>query len=533
MNNKKSRHILNIEQVLLQDFDIVIVGGGMGGATAALALTKKGYKVLLLEKGFADLSNENQTDIDVELNDPADRISHHRWPTRITSIIDDFETTNFTPIGCGIGGSTRFYAGALERLEPIDFLPQTMPDGSIVEWPYTYHELEPYYQQVEELFNVHGSPDPLNETLNYKIKIPIELNATDKHFFNMFKQSGLHPYHLHIALSNDQKTTAHEKIMGALEACILPALETGNLKIIESCEVIHINTSTDTVTGVIVSHLNNSYSISVKRLILAGGAFFTPIMLLRSINQHWPKGIANNNDLVGRNLMFHVSDYIGIWGTEKHRDLEAKKSIALRNLYFYEGVKLGQLQSVGRSIEFGYILYFLRNMLNSSFFGKIPIINKIIRQLLRIPAYIAVYIFKDASVFASIVEDYPYHTNRVVYDKTKPSNLYFTYNITDELKTRVRKFRHLMKKKINSKLMIVFNKDVTLNYGHPCGTCKAGNDPKYSVVNSHCKVHNMKNLYIADASFMPTSGGTNPSLTIAANALRVVDGIIDDDKLNN
>ena len=87
MNNKKSEHILTVDQVLHQDFDIAIVGGGMGGATAAFALSKKGYKVLLLEKGFADLSNENKIDIDVELNDPAIRMSNHRWPTKITSVI--------------------------------------------------------------------------------------------------------------------------------------------------------------------------------------------------------------------------------------------------------------------------------------------------------------------------------------------------------------------------------------------------------------------------------------------------------------
>ena len=64
-----------------------------------------------------------------------------------------------------------------------------------------------------------------------------------------------------------------------------------------------------------------------------------------------------------------------------------------------------------------------------------------------------------------------------------------------------------------------------LNYGHPCGTLRFGTDPGTSVLDANCKAHDLDNLYVADASFLPTSMGVNPSLTIAANALRVADMI--------
>ena len=60
---------------------------------------------------------------------------------------------------------------------------------------------------------------------------------------------------------------------------------------------------------------------------------------------------------------------------------------------------------------------------------------------------------------------------------------------------------------------------------HVCGTCRSGNDPKKSVVDVNCKSHDIKNLYISDASIFPTSGGTNLTLTIIANSLRVADYI--------
>jgi len=60
---------------------------------------------------------------------------------------------------------------------------------------------------------------------------------------------------------------------------------------------------------------------------------------------------------------------------------------------------------------------------------------------------------------------------------------------------------------------------------HACGTCRMGSDPQTSVINADGRAHGLTNLYIADASFFPSSGGTNPGLTIAANALRVADRI--------
>ena len=58
---------------------------------------------------------------------------------------------------------------------------------------------------------------------------------------------------------------------------------------------------------------------------------------------------------------------------------------------------------------------------------------------------------------------------------------------------------------------------------HACGTCRFGSDPRDSVLNANNRAHGLSNLYVVDASFFPSSGGSNPALTIAANALRVAD----------
>ena len=58
---------------------------------------------------------------------------------------------------------------------------------------------------------------------------------------------------------------------------------------------------------------------------------------------------------------------------------------------------------------------------------------------------------------------------------------------------------------------------------HVCGTCRFGHDPRDSVLDRNNKAHGLDNLYVLDTSFFPSSSGTNPALTVAANALRVAD----------
>ena len=123
-------------------------------------------------------------------------------------------------------------------------------------------------------------------------------------------------------------------------------------------------------------------------------------------------------------------------------------------------------------------------------------------------------------------EDLPYSDNRVFPDSTSRNNMRFTYRYTDELMERNQLFRRALKRTLGTrhKLRVITGKE-NINYGHVCGTCRFGDDPAISVLDKNNRAHDVSNLYVVDASFFPSSGGTNPSLTIAANALRVGDAI--------
>jgi choline dehydrogenase-like flavoprotein len=64
--------------------------------------------------------------------------------------------------------------------------------------------------------------------------------------------------------------------------------------------------------------------------------------------------------------------------------------------------------------------------------------------------------------------------------------------------------------------------------GHQNGTCRFGTNPRQSVLDINCKAHDLDNLYVVDASFFPSCGAVNPSLTIIANAIRIADHLLSD-----
>ncbi len=62
---------------------------------------------------------------------------------------------------------------------------------------------------------------------------------------------------------------------------------------------------------------------------------------------------------------------------------------------------------------------------------------------------------------------------------------------------------------------------------HQMGTCRMGDDSSTSVVNRFCRLHDAKNVFVVDSSFMPSGLGLNPMVTVVANALRVGTHIVD------
>lgn len=517
--------ILDVNIAKATEWDVIIIGSGMGGSSAAYQLSALGRKVLILEKGLAEFSQFKG--VESTEDDPIERMQSGKWPTKLTAVVDDRKTEVWAPLGCGAGGSSSLYAAALQRLQTDDFEKQPLPNGSYIDWPFTYEELEPYYNQAESLFLVCGTNDPLSKNKSLSLLAPPAMCEADQHFYQHFQSVGLNPYRLHVGIKYEKdclECGGHicEKNckQDANNACLQPALKTGNLYFCERIDVNKFNADDKKIQSIEAKDKHNStHTLKAKIIILAAGAYFTPVLLQNSATKKWPDGLANKSGLVGRNLMFHSGHYIAFWPLKQSSREGANKTIALRDFY-NNSTKYGEFQSTGLHAQYGHIVYALTLLFDQSIFRRLPFL----KQFLRIPAFIASKLYGQASVFTTIVEDFPYPENRIIADKNTVSGMRFEYSIHEELKQRTLNFKKAICKKLKP-IKSIPMAPMQLNYGHPCGTCKAGNDPRSSVVDKNCKSHDLDNLYIADASFMPTSGGTNPSLTVAANALRVADKI--------
>lgn len=520
-----SSAIVSIEYALQTQWDVIIIGSGMGGCAAAYQLAKHNKKVLILEKGLANFTQHQG--VEAAQDDPEERLQSGKWPEQLTAVIDKRRSEVWAPLGCGAGGSSSLYAAALQRLEPGDFDEQVLPNGETISWPYDYKHLAPYYEQAEKLFSVCGTNDPLNSFKSQSLLPPPAMCDADRHFFSAFQARGLHPFRLHVGIKYKpacmecgghicQKSCKQD----ANNACLQPALESGNVYFLERAEVSRLEADSSRITAVDLTINDNHYSLSASVFVLAAGAYFSPVLLQKSSNQHWPDGLANRSGMVGRNLMFHAGHHIAFWTKEKCSREGANKTLALRDYYEQDGKKYGEFQSTGLSASYGNIVYALGMLFDQSLFRHI----KILKQFLRIPAFIATRLYGDATIFATIVEDYPYEENRVIADGTAKSGMRFEYNRHQELLERAVGFKKMICKQLKPLKSVPIG-GMHLNYGHPCGTCRIGTDPNKSVFNGNGQAHDLSNLYIADAAFMPTSGGTNPSLTVAAHALRVADKI--------
>lgn len=509
------------------EWDVIVIGTGIGGATTGRALAEAGQKVLFLEQGAAGHRSERNGLSEIFV--PEARLARGLWPTPLHARVDGQRAALYAPLGAGVGGSSVFYAATLERPErhDLDDLPdRPHPTGG---WPVGFDAMRPWYDRAARLYHVHGSPDPLASDPPMALAPPPPLNGTEQALMTTLERHGLHPYHAHTAIDrvegclNCLGTKCPKRCkMDARSAGIEPALATGNARVIDRARVTRLLGDGDRVTGVEVRIDDETRVLTAPCYVLAGGALGSPKLLLASACAAWPEGAANGSGLVGRNLMFHLNEMFALWPPRGTPDAGATKAIALRDLYLREGARLGMIQAMGIRASYGEIVHYLNLMLARSPLARVPGL----RQMTRIPAAIAAKLFGHAQIFVGLMEDLPYRENRVLHDPAQPDRLAVDYTCHPELLRRRRQFRRAISRAFRGQRRVFLGMGPELNFGHPSGTLRFGTDPASSVLRPDCRTHELRNLWVSDASFMPTSMGVNPSLTIAANALRVADAML-------
>ncbi|ORW35557.1 GMC oxidoreductase [Mycobacterium paraense] len=523
-------------------WDAIVVGTGMGGGMLGYSLARSGRRVLFVEKGRSTLPGTAGTIRAAmpELAEPRAYRSAEAYfdalarAGRSTDEIEDVtgrSPKRFTPfIGSGTGGSSALYGMVCERFFVEDFTPRknfrdpgdsTVPDA----WPVSYEQMSPWYAEAEKLLGVRGEPDPLRpEAAAVGLPPAPPFSPDNRPLVDHLSGLGLHPYHLPMACDYTEGCATCQAYL-CDKSCkneagrngVLRAVTEHGAQLLAECRVLRLEADRTQVRQVIAQHRSGTLTLRAKVVVLAAGALATPVLLLNSRSGDWPAGLANGSDWVGRNLMRHLMDWIEVWPERGCKITEENKEIGLNDFYFYEGQKFGTLQSASAMAKLASM-----DMLTNHP-GWQPAMLRLLSPAIR-PIYDR--FFSGGLVLVPIMEDLPYLDNRV-QPSDRPGadgrqRLRLQYRLHPSEIERRKLFLRQVKgalKPFRTLTLRTGANNSTL--GHVCGTCRFGDDPKTSVLDPRNRAHEVDNLYVVDASFFPSSAGLNPSLTVAANALRV------------
>ena len=231
-------------------WDVIIIGTGIGGATVGRSLALRGLSVLFLEKGGRIRPSE-ASDSAVS---PESRIAHGWWPHPITRLLPNGDRQRFfAAVGCALGGSSIYYAAALERMAASDFDGLHTPSASTSPWPVSYGEFLPHYDAAEKLYGIRGESGDVAEG---------RMSEWDRALMEQMRQNGLKPDPLHVAIRYDEqckecigKVCPRDCKSDARVACLEPALRQPKCQILEYCDVQTLDADKKRVRAVKALHL--------------------------------------------------------------------------------------------------------------------------------------------------------------------------------------------------------------------------------------------------------------------------------------
>ena len=485
------------------DFDYLIVGSGMGGATLAAALAPTGRRIAILERG------ERLPD-SPEARDPSAIFRRGHFRPKETWL--DAEGRPFNPGNYAfVGGNTKFYGAVLLRYRAEDFRPLRHMGGTTPGWPIGYEALEPFYTQAEQLYRVRGDAtgDPTEPPRSAPYPFPPVPDEPDiAELRRAFAAQGLHPSSLPLGVDLERwiaraPTTwdAFPDSTGAksdAESCALAeALRHPNVTLLTGTRVDRLLAEGRRVTGVQVTGPQGAATLRARTVCLGAGAVMTAALLLASANADHPAGLANRSDQVGRNFMNHnLTAMIAFNPLRRNRSVY-EKTIQFNDWYLTggpQGEPLGNVQMLGR------------------------VTGPILAGESGLPLWMAHFMAERSIHIMAMSEDLPDPQSRVML---KGGQIVLDWRKTNTVAhdLLVRRLKSAMRR---AGWPLVLSKGFPKSKpSHQCGTARMGTDPAASVVDADLRAHDLDNLYIADASVLPTSAAVNPSLTVAALALRL------------
>lgn len=498
------------------EYDAIIIGSGFGGALAAHPLVHAGWRVLMIERGgwlargpenwhaeaVRDLSAQYDcsTPYRVAGDDPGDIGSVH----------------------C-VGGASVFFGGVALRYREADFVATSAERQVGALWPYPYGELEPYYAAAEHIMGVAGATgsDPTEpaRSANFPNRLP-PLSRISRRLSDAAERIGYHPSRLPLAINylaqDARKACVHCSTcdcypcaIGAkndMASAVLPSLLRAGLELVTEIAVTGIRLAGARAREVDGIDLRQGARVqyAARHVIFAAGALATPHLLLASgCDQRHSSG-----RLIGKFLMRHTNAVVfGVFPDRLDPAREFHKQIMINDCYFGHSSiveptgRLGTIQQV-----------------------HCPPIGLVRAGLPRPFAQLGTRMLGRMTGLIVIANDEPQPANATSLSGATnqlgmpAARVHHRYAARD-LAARAALVKVAKAVLAEAGALLTFALPVR-TFSHALGSVRSGASGQLAPVTADGRLRGFQNIWIADASVLPTSAAVNPSLTIAATALR-------------
>ncbi len=520
--------------------DVLIVGAGASGAAAAWRLARAGLSVTCLEQGYwVDPETSRSRDADWEIHrqtteSPYPNLRARPWDYPVA----DRDTPIKPLMYNGVGGSTIKWGAHFPRFRPSDFAVRAL-DGVADDWPLSYADLEPYYDENDQIMGVCGlAGDPGNPPRPARPMPPLPPGRGAEIMAAAFDRLGWHFWVSDVAIN-----TIPYRGRGACNNCgpcdlgcpprarastditYWPLALAAGARLITGARVFEVTTdAAGRATGVAYFDPDGTARRrAADVVILAANGAGTARLLLLSASAAHPDGLANRTGLVGRRLMHHPTGMVTGVFDEPLDGFKGPFACSILSQEFYETDR-------ARGFARGYQMQLVRSdgPLGTAMGGYLPRVPWGADHHRRF-----LQLFGHTASLTVTTEDLPDEANRITLDPDLRDGFgipapRFTYRLHDNTRAMLAHgIARATEAFRTAGAAAIETQDLVAYAGfHLMGTARMGDDPETSVVDADCRAHAADNLMVIDGSVFVTAAALNPTPTIQAIALRAADRLI-------
>ncbi len=503
------------------EVDVVIVGAGAGGGTLAQRLARKGWRTVVLDAGpFWNPDTDWVSD---------ERASHGLYWTDPRQIGgSDPVPLGSNNSGRGVGGSMVHYAGYVPRFHPSDFHTYSA-DGVGADWPISYDTLRPYYEQIEAELPVAGQDWPWGDPHRYPHS-PHPVGGNGQIALRGAAKLGIEMRVGPVAIPNGRFGNRPHCIYRGfcLQGCkvnakasplithIPDALAHG-AEIRPDSQVARVLVDDDTgrATGVEYYHAGVAHRQRASAVVVAGYSIETPRLLLLSATNRYERGLGNDHDQLGRNLMVQgAPQTAGRFSDEIRMYKSPPPEVSTEAFYETDPTKPYKRGWSVQTVS-PLPITWAEHVTAQGHWGTT------LREYMRDYVHWA--------TLGALCELLPQPDNRVTLADEKDRHglpvAHFAYSQCDNDKQLIDAATTVMQdilRAAGAEEVITIER-----YAHLVGGARMAARAEDGVIDAEHRVFGVEGLYVVDGSTMPTQGSANPALTIMALAARAADLMAD------